>query len=428
MKEFLRLLAAMTLDELIAARDERTAKISAWNADTRTKTTAEKDAMHRTCEQRDAVNGALAAYEGVQAQLAEQANAGARIVPTGASGNTALGDELRAFALGGEGGTRVDTPSGPADSFVLNPGQLVPRMAAQSTTDAAGGFTVPFETLELEAHIAEQSQHLRHIRMEARDTGRTVRVPVTDASTIQAEGIAEGSSVPAATDLVFSGIDISTEYIPTDELILSRELLEDSHTSLEDEIIRVISAWLGARLSIGASTGVGVTAMSGFTESTRVTSALVAAEAATVTLDELKDLRNSVRSDYQPRGRFCFDWTTKAALEKVTIDGKRSIVAENPANPLEGYIRSGIGGGGVDDRLAPYHINNALPSIAMGTKSIYYGDYFHYRMVQVGPYELLRLADSSYQKKRQVGFILQARRGGKLATAGTPIRFITQGS
>ena len=353
---------------------------------------------------------------GALAHFAPQAGA----VP---DGGESLSETLRAFALTGAGGQQ---DSKGRDVIELSQHTSLQRLAAQSTTDAAGGFTIPDEVGELTKLLALTSPLFDYITIQRRESGRTVNMPTSDGTTVQAQEIAENTESADASNLVFKEIEMSFGNFATDVLVLSRELLEDSEADMEREMIEVLMSWMGRGLADALTDGTGSTSIQGYTESTAFTSAFTAAGAAVVTLDELRDLRNSVDERYQRGAAYSFNWGSKAILEKVSV-GNRSIIAENPENPLVGFIRSGVGGGTNEDILAPYFINPKLPTMATGTESIVYGDFSKVRMFQTGPWELLRFTDSPYARKRQVGFMMQARRAGKLVTAGVPIRHITQG-
>ena len=349
-------------------------------------------------------------------------------IPSG-DGPGGVSEMVRAFARSGDGASsrQTETPHGPAYALAL-PDSIRPvRMGAQSTADASGGYTVPtFVDPNLERMAAEISPFLNLVTTVPSETGRTVRVPITDTSSVQAQSIAENTSSADADDLVFTNHDLAFDNFASDVLTLSRELLEDSATDFEVEIVNVLAEWMTRGLADAATTGTGGTNIDGYTEHAKVISALTSATSLAVTLNELRDLRNSVDTRYQnANAGFQFSWPTRARLEKVEI-GNRSIIKSDPDNPMQGVILNGVGGPGGEDILAPFVVNPALPDIAASAKAIYFGNARWYRMYRTGDFELLRFTDSPFARKRQVGFMMQCRRAGGLVTAGNPIKFITQ--
>ena len=322
--------------------------------------------------------------------------------------------------------TLVRIPCSAAHREALRAHERFPQMGAQSTADAAGGYTVPtFVSGDIVTLMAELQSLLEYVRRETRETGNTVRVPTTDAATVQAQSIAENTESEDATDLVFGHVDLEFDNYATDVLALSRELLEDSEADMDLEVVNVLASWMARGIANALTDSTGGTNLAGFVGHAKVIKALDAAGQAVATLDELRDLKNSVDSRYQRGALFSFSWGTKGVLEKVEV-GNRSIIVEDLDNPLRGFIRNGQGD---NDVLGRYFINPQLPTIAADAKACYYGDFQQMRLLMRGAgFELLRFTDSPYAKRRQVGFMMQTRVAGKLVTAGNPIKFLQQPS
>ena len=435
--KFLERLAGWDLPQIEAHHEQQ----SAWLVDFKSLDSPGEIDTRRAVRVQREVDACAAAMNAYPAHLHNPATAAIGLLTGERSG---VGEVCRAFALDGTGGEPghevpgVGIASGvmQLDASVLaraavsarrraalNAALRSPHMGAQSTADPAGGFTVPMQVVTLETLFAEVSPYLDYVTRETRESGQTVRVPTTDVATIQAQSIAENTESEDAADLVFGAVDLDFDNFATDVLALSRELLEDSESDMDQEFVNVLASWMARGMANALTDGTGGVSVNGFVGHTKVLQAFEAAAQAAVTLNELRDLKNSVDTRYQMGSLFSFGWGTKGALEKVEV-GDRSIIVEDEDNPLRGFIRNGRGDA---DVLARYFVNPHLPTIAAGVNGIYYGDWRKVRLLmRGGTLELLRFTDSPYARKRQVGLMMQTRIAGKLVAAGNPIKYIQQ--
>jgi HK97 family phage major capsid protein len=64
-----------------------------------------------------------------------------------------------------------------------------------------------------------------------------------------------------------------------------------------------------------------------------------------------------------------------------------------------------------------------MPAMAANAKSILFGDFKNYLIRDVMDLTLFRMTDSAFTLNGQVGFVAFQRSGGKLVSAGQPIKY-----
>ena len=154
----------------------------------------------------------------------------------------------------------------------------------------------------------------------------------------------------------------------------------------------------------------------------------------TVSFDELSVLKHSLDPAYRTGARFMFNDNTLGVLERLKDGDGRPIWL--PSVNVEGPSPGTIWG-------HPYTINQDMPAITVdGIKglnndgaaatlvgySVAFGQFMNYLILDaMGSMELHRLDDSSYTKRRVIGFLMYMRTaakvidvsGGQAATALT---------
>ena len=288
------------------------------------------------------------------------------------------------------------------------------HMAAQGITDNKGGFTVPSVTdPELDALLAIDGPMLEVADVRTVSNGQPITVPHVDASAVQAQSVAENTASANASDLAFSGTVLSFDNFATDILPVSRELLEDSAADLDAEITNILASWMGRGLSDALTDGTGGTNIDGFLEHASVIAGVTTAGTTAITTGEIVTLRGSIYPPYRRNMLMMFNQATETYLQGLVAS------AQSAAPIISPSIREQDQWRGVNMMCAgvPYVLNEKMDSIATKKKVIAIGDFRMVRVYQTGPYELLRFTDSPYATKRQVGFMMQCRRAGKLATA-----------
>ena len=69
-----------------------------------------------------------------------------------------------------------------------------------------------------------------------------------------------------------------------------------------------------------------------------------------------------------------------------------------------------------------YSINQHMPVMAAGNKSVLFGDFSRYIIRDVMQVALFRMADSAFTRKGQVGFLAFMRSGGRLMDVGGAVK------
>lgn len=112
--------------------------------------------------------------------------------------------------------------------------------------------------------------------------------------------------------------------------------------------------------------------------------------------DDLIDLEHSVDPAYRENGKctYVMHDQTLMALKKLKDTLGRPLwlpgVATGDPNTINGY---------------GYSINQGMPQIAAGSRSLMFGDFSHYLIRDVMQVMLFRMTDSNFTLKGQVGFL-----------------------
>lgn len=254
------------------------------------------------------------------------------------------------------------------------------REAAQVIRTAAGG-DLPFPTVD--------------------DT--------SNAGAIVAEDVADTEQDVAMGQLVLGAFTYTSKLVR-----VSMELLQDEAVNVQELLGRLLGERIARILNTHFTTGSGVAQPKG-----AVTCSVLgktAAAAAAVTRNELVQLKHSVDPAYRgPGARFMFKDSTLSAIKQL-VDGD--------GRPL---WQAGIGEG-EPDRIDgdPYVVNQDMPAMTAGLKSILYGDFSKYLIRDVLDMQLLVLRER-YAEYRQLAFLAFSRHDGDLLDAGTnPIKHLIQ--
>ena len=399
------------LDELFAKgpNGEIDYDATVWSDEKQVKYDAlmKEEAALRTEE--DRVDSHMDAHQRAERNAQRQVNRDPRSVDELAQRDLERQENFRSWALTGRG----------SDPDI---------QAAQTTTDAAGGYTIPEEVApEVESIMALGGPMLSIVRLTPRSDGSTFNVPTADYSSVQAQRAAEGAAASDATDLTFGNVAINFDYMTTDILVASRELLQDSAVDIDAELTNVLASWMGALLNTVMTTGTGGTNMDGFTEHASYVKAVTKAKGDAIKYENLIDLRGSIYRPHRDNAQFGMDQTVETAIMKIKSHDDTPVIGAS--------IRDQDGAG---LRLAsrPYHVNDDLPvsSATASAVQLVYGNFQSYRAFTAGGIEVLRFEDSPYASKRLVGFMMQQRWGGKLVTAAgatgnrQPIKHLANGT
>lgn len=247
-------------------------------------------------------------------------------------------------------------------------------------TPAEGGYTVPTTLANaiVEVMLDWGPMYDPGITDEmVTSSGNPFDIPTNDDTANTGESLDEGDDLTddGSGDFVFGEVSLGAFTRATPWVQLSHELLQDSAFDLERFIARKLGERLGrlanAQLTVGAG---GASAPRGIV--TAASQGKAAAAAAAIAADEIIDLQHSVNSAYRrsPQCRFMFRDTTLAVLRKLK-DGQGNYLWQM------GDVRVGA-----PDLIhgKPYSVNDDVPAIATGNKSVLFGDFSRYTVRKVG--------------------------------------------
>lgn len=265
---------------------------------------------------------------------------------------------------------------------VLRAQQLPPEVRQQVAGNAAaGGNLVPEEMRQelVKAMAIWGPMYDDDVAMVINTTGGasmpfpTVDDTANEADPQTAEG--EGHADDASGDVTFGRGTLEDFMFKTPWVNWSLELSTGSFTNIESVLNQLLGERLGRSANRQLTTGSGVGAPQGFL--TGSSFGKTAASSTTVTSDEIMDLIHSVDQAYRqsPKAGLQFNDNTLLALHKLK-DGQGNYLL-NQANTTESILRIG-------QVAARYRINQAMPNMASGARSMAYGDFSRYFVRKIG--------------------------------------------
>jgi len=260
--------------------------------------------------------------------------------------------------------------------------QILESRAAQSSlVGEDGGFTVPVELAqEIEKFLKAYGGIYDISRVITTASGNRINWPT--GNNTGRKGYIVGQNVPAgdATKVAFGSIPLDSHKYTSGELLIPRELIEDSDFNIEayiaEEIAESVGRAIAEDMAIGSGTnkpqGVVVGASSGIT-----------GVPTGITFDHMIDLQHSVNSAYRANARYVFNDDTLKVLRKVKGTDGHYIWTMGDARTGAPSLVAGM----------PYTISDDMPSIAASAKPIVFGDFSKYLVRSVGEGRLLRSAE-----------------------------------
>ena len=277
--------------------------------------------------------------------------------------------------------------------------------------NAAGGYTVPTTLANaiVEAMLDWGPMYDPGITDEmVTSSGNPFDIPTNDDTGKSGAPLAEGADIvdDGSGDLVFGEVSLGAFTRATPWVKISHELLMDSIFNLEAFIARKLGERLGrlanAELTVGAG---GAGAPRGIVNA--AIAGKLSAAAVAIAADELIDLQHSVNAAYRrsPSCRWMFADTTMASIRKLK-DGQGNYLWQM------GDVRVGA-----PDLILgkPYAINDDVPAIAAGAKSVLFGDFSRYTVRKVGSPLIGTVRERFWPKVGLAGLI---RFDGDLTDAG----------
>lgn len=266
----------------------------------------------------------------------------------------------------------------PEERAVLNQGRAEFRAQTAGTT-TAGGFTVPTELADqiVKSMKAWGPMYDPEVATEmVTSSGNPIKVPTVDDTSVTAEAHTEAAALTddGGKDVVFGQKSLDAYAFDTEFIRWSWELDQDSIFNMEALLGELLGERLGRIANTQLTVGTGSSAPHGVVAAS--TLGKTAAAVAAVTGDELIDLIHSVDPAYRtsPKVAFMFNDTTLSVIRKLK-DGNGNYLWQM------GNVQQGAPGTLLGYR---YHINQAVPGVATGQKSVLFGDFGKYFVRKVG--------------------------------------------
>ena len=243
------------------------------------------------------------------------------------------------------------------------------------------------------------------INVTAKNTGAAGNAIATTEGIVDAGAVWGAATLLGANDpidLVFGSETYELHFKYSSGLILaSVELVQDSDLFV-DSMPEILAARIGRIMNQHFTTGVGTTEPEGVVPN--CTEALTAAGAATVTPEELNELETSLDPAYRVNATWMFTSATELILRNLAGTDTRFEwkPAEGDGRPsrLNGY---------------PVRINNDMPEMTTGLRSVLFGDFRRFAISMVDGLGLKRL-DETFADSHKVGFVSLGRANSRLLT------------
>lgn len=284
---------------------------------------------------------------------------------------------------------------------------------AQSTTDAAGGYTIPTGF----SNILEIAMKFFGPMLEAGTVfdpgtgGNDFEWPTLNDTTNTGKLLAEaGNATTDANDLVFDQVIFNAYKFSSDLLRFSAEIDQDSAFSFETIIAEALAERIGRVTNTFFTTGTGSSQPEGVV--TGASQGVIGAGnlASEITRDNLVDLQHSVDRSYRigPKVGYMFHDTTLAAFKKLAF-------SSSDARPL--WVPSMRDGEPATLEGFRYWVNNDIAEGAASAKSVLFGNFDKFKIRKAGG-PRLKTSDDIYIATDQSAIVMFQRYDSKLLDGG----------
>lgn len=291
---------------------------------------------------------------------------------------------------------------------------VLKEMRAQSTSNSAGGYTIPtgFYNQLIDGLKAYGGIREAGATILTTASGNSLPIPTVDDTSNVGAILAENTAA-AAQDLTFGQKSLGAYKYTSKVVLVSYELMQDSAFNMEAFLAQKLAERIGRITNTHFTTGDGSSKPYGVVAGAAAGKTGATGQTTSVTYEDLVDLLHSVNRAYRtPNAAFMMADSTYKAIRKLKDSEGLPLWAVNVAN-------------GAPDTLlgARIVINDDVAAMAANAKSILYGDFSNYYIRDVTGVELYRISDK-YIESGQVGFVAFSRHDGVLVDAGqNPIKY-----
>lgn len=264
------------------------------------------------------------------------------------------------------------------DRAVLSAGYADVESRAQTTSNTAGGYSIPQTMLErvIVSMKAWGPMYDGLCTEIVTSGGNAMPFPTVNDTAVTAGAHTEGATLTddGGKDVTFGTKQLDAYAFDTEWLRVSKELADDSFMAVETFIGGLLGERLARIANAQLTTGTGSSAPNGIV--TASAAGKTAASATAITWDEIIDLEHSVDPAYRVGGTvgYMFNDATLQAARKLK-DGDGNYLWQM------GNVQAGIPN---TFNGRPYWINQDMASIATGNKVMLFGDFSKYFVRKVG--------------------------------------------
>lgn len=262
---------------------------------------------------------------------------------------------------------------------VLRSGYQKVEQRAQTTTNAAGGYSIPEQMLErvIVSMKAWGPMYDGDVVTEiVTEGGNAMPMPTVDDTAVTAGAHTEGATLTddGGKDVTFGTKQLDAFAFDTEWLRISKELADDSFIAMETFVGRLLGERLARIANSQLTTGTGSSAPNGI--STAAGAGITAAATNAITWDEIIDLEHSVDPAYRvgPRVGYMFNDTVLKAARKLK-DGDGNYLWQM------GNVQAGIPN---TFNGRPYWINQDMAGFGANGRVMLFGDMSAYFVRKVG--------------------------------------------
>jgi HK97 family phage major capsid protein len=262
---------------------------------------------------------------------------------------------------------------------------------AQTTTNAAGGYSIP-EQMMNEITISMLAYGPMYDPGVTREIvtagGNPMPWPTVNDTASTAGAHTEGATLTddGGKDVTFGTKQLDAFAFDTEWLRISKELMDDSFLAVEALIGSLLGERLGRIANLQLTTGTGSSAPNGIVTASGL--GLTAAATAAITADEIIDLEHSVDPAYRtnPGCAFMMNDSTLKAVRKLK-DGDGNYLWQM------GNVQAGVPASLLGRRIV---VNQQMDSLAAAKKVMLFGDMQKYFVRKVGQPLIGAISDKDF--------------------------------
>ena len=305
----------------------------------------------------------------------------------------------------------------PWRAFVQS-GEIKAEMS--TNVPAEGGYTVPVYVADRWIDALKSFGGMRRMStILATDYGNEINYPTSDGTSEMGEILAENAQA-GSQDPSFGMVALNTFKYSSKIVAVPIELLQDAAFNMEAFVDERLIMRLGRVTNKHFTVGTGNKEPMGIVTAAQKGKDATAAE---LSYDDLIDLQHSVDYAYRESAQCAFMMhdLTVAAVRKIKDNYGRPIFV--PGYQYEGtntMVNTLLG--------VPVVTNDNMDPIGPGVKSILFGDFSRYIIRDVRNMTMLRMTDSFFSTKGQVGFLIMSRHGGNYVDAGGAVKYLAMPS